>query len=330
MHCTSLHCWELLRPFAQYCQQHPTSAGPKTPMGVVASVCTVLPTTSNICRTNNSYGSCCVRLHSTANNIQHLPDQKLPWELLRPFAQYCQQHPTSAGPITPMGVVASVCTVLPTTSNICRTNNSYGSCCVRLHSTANNIQHLPDQKLPWELLRPFAQYCRKTSNICRTKNSHGSCCVRLHSTANNIHHLPDQKLPWEFLHPFAQYGQQHPTSAGPKTPMGVVASVCTVLPTTSTICRTKNTYGRCCVRLHSIADNIQHLPDQKLPWELLHPFAQYCQQHPTSAGPKTPMGIVASVCTVLPTTSNICRTKNSQQCWYLGGFRANFGATSTS
>ena len=27
IHCTSLHCWELLRPFVHNCQHHPTSAG---------------------------------------------------------------------------------------------------------------------------------------------------------------------------------------------------------------------------------------------------------------------------------------------------------------
>ena len=62
---------------------------------VVASVCTPLPTTSNICRTNNSQQccyyveSCCIRLHTTANSIQYLPDQQL---------------------LTMLGVVTTVCT----------------------------------------------------------------------------------------------------------------------------------------------------------------------------------------------------------------------------
>ena len=47
IHCTSLHCWELLRPFAHNCQQHPTPAETTTPI-----VCTGLRrrTTFNVLR----------------------------------------------------------------------------------------------------------------------------------------------------------------------------------------------------------------------------------------------------------------------------------------
>ena len=37
IHCTSLHCWQLLSPFAHDCQHHPTSAE-ATMLGVVACV----------------------------------------------------------------------------------------------------------------------------------------------------------------------------------------------------------------------------------------------------------------------------------------------------
>ena len=156
------------------------------------SICTQLPTQSNICRTNNSQQcwSCCVHLHTTANTIQHLQNQQLPTmlELLCPFAHNCQHNPTSAEPATPnnVGVVVSICTQLLTQSNICRINNSQQcwSCCVHLHTTANTIQHLQNQQLP-TMLGVIVCICTRLptpSNICKIKipNNVGSCCVRLH------------------------------------------------------------------------------------------------------------------------------------------------------
>ena len=46
---------------------------------------------------------------------------------MRPFAHKCQHHPTSAEPTT---------------------SNNVGSSCVRLHTTANSIQHLQSRQLP--------------------------------------------------------------------------------------------------------------------------------------------------------------------------------------
>ena len=112
------------------------------------SICTQLPTQSNICRTNNSQQcwSCCVHLHTTANTIQHLQNQQLPTmlELLCPFAHNCQHNPTSAESTTPnnVGVVVSICTQLPTQSNICRINNSQ-QCWELLCAFAHDCQHHP-------------------------------------------------------------------------------------------------------------------------------------------------------------------------------------------
>ena len=149
-------------------------------LGVVASVCTQLPTPSNICR-NNNFQQC--------------------WELLRSFAHSCHtiQHQQKQQLPTMLGVVASVCTQLPTPSNICR-NNNFQQC--------------------WELLRSFAQNCQHhpTSAETTTSNNVGSCCVRLHTiaTANTMQHLQKQQLPAMLV---------------------VVAFVCTQLPTPSNICR---------------------------------------------------------------------------------------------
>ena len=209
------------------------------------SICTQLPTQSNICRINNSQQcwSCCVHLHTTANTIQHLQNQQLltMLELLCPFAHNCQHNPTSAESTTPnnVGVVVSICTQLPTQSNICRTNNSQQcwSCCVHLHTTANTIQHLQNHQLPTmlELLCPFAHNCQHnpTSAESTTPNNVGSYCVHLHTTANTIQHLQNQQLP---------------------TMLGVIVSICTRLPTPSNICKVKipNNVGSCCVRLHGV------------------------------------------------------------------------------
>ena len=75
-HYTSLHCWELLRPFARNYQHHPTSAEPTTA---------------------NNVGSRCVRLRTTTNTIQHLQNQQLP-TMLGTVASVCAQKANPCAP----------------------------------------------------------------------------------------------------------------------------------------------------------------------------------------------------------------------------------------
>ena len=94
MHYRSQHCCELLHPFAHHCQHTRNN--------------------SQHCWRNN-VGSCCVRLHTTANI-----------------------HATTLNTVgaTMLGVVASVCTPLPTYTQ--------------------QLSTLLAQQC-WELLRPFAR-----------------------------------------------------------------------------------------------------------------------------------------------------------------------------
>ena len=88
----------------------------------------------------NIVGSCCIRLHTTANT-----------------------HATTPNIVgaTMLGVVASVCTPLPT--------------------RAQQLPTLLAQQC-WELLHPFAHHCQHARNNSQHcwRNNVGSCCVRLH------------------------------------------------------------------------------------------------------------------------------------------------------
>ena len=89
----------------------------------------------------NIVGSCCIRLHTTANS-----------------------HATTVNIVdaTMLGVVASVCTPLPTHTQ--------------------QLSTLLTQQC-WELLRLFAHHCqlaRNNSQHC-WRNNFGSCCVCLHA-----------------------------------------------------------------------------------------------------------------------------------------------------
>ena len=86
-------------------------------------------------------GSCCIRLHTTANTQATTPN--------------------IVGATT-LGVVAPVCTPLPTRK-----------------------QQLPTllAQQCWELLHPFAHHCQHASNNSQHcwRNNVGSCCARLHA-----------------------------------------------------------------------------------------------------------------------------------------------------
>ena len=94
----------------------------------------------------NIAGSCCIRLHTTANT-----------------------HATTLNIVgaTMLGVVVSVCTPLPTST-----------------------QQLPPllAQQCWELLRPFAHHCQQARNNSQHcwRNNVGSCCVRLHAALHVV------------------------------------------------------------------------------------------------------------------------------------------------
>ena len=113
MHCRSQHCWELLHPFALLFQHThaitPNIVGAPV-LGVVASVCTPLPT-----------------------RTQQLPTllAQQCWELLYPFALHL---PTRTQQLSIL--LAHQCWELlhplPNNSHRCWRNNA-GNCCVCLH-----------------------------------------------------------------------------------------------------------------------------------------------------------------------------------------------------
>ena len=253
----------------------------------------------------NNVGSCCIRLHTTANTDETTPNihgatilgvvvsvctplptrtKQLPtfmaqqfWELLCPFAHHCQHGRNNSQHSW---------------------RNNFGSCCVRLHTTANTDETTPNihgatilgvvvsvctplptrtKQLPtfmaqqfWELLCPFAHHCQHGRNNSQHswRNNFGSCCVRLHTTAKTDETTPN-------IHG--------------ATILGVVVSVCTPLPTRTKQLPTfmaqqfwellcpfahhcqngrnnsqhswRNNFGSCCVRLHTTANTDETTPN---------------------------------------------------------------------
>ena len=106
---------------------------------------------------------CWIRLHSSSN-IVGVTHAHYAW-----FTKAYGLHPFHDALQVPtlLGVVASICTPLPTRTKEVRTLLA---------------QHC------WELLRPFVHHCqhgRKKSEHC-WRNNVGSCCVRLHAALETI------------------------------------------------------------------------------------------------------------------------------------------------